>query len=72
MAASSRGPMYKIVLLGELGVGKTSVFKRLRDNEFDENVTTTTGIDSCTKVFTMGNGQTVTVSVRSCTDHAFS
>ena len=61
MAASSRGPMYKIVLLGELGVGKTSIFKRLKDNEFDENVTTTTGIDSCTKQLTV-DGQQVTVS----------
>eukprot|EP00117_Sycon_ciliatum_P010997 scpid71683/ scgid12651/ Ras-related protein Rab-18-B len=62
MAASSRGPMYKIVLLGELGVGKTSIFRRLKDDEFDETVTTTTGIDSCTRPVTI-NGQTVTLSV---------
>ena len=52
--------MYKIVLLGELGVGKTSIFRRLKDDEFDETVTTTTGIDSCTRPVSV-NGQTVTV-----------
>ena len=35
MAYSGRGPTYKVVLLGELGVGKTSLFKRLKDNAFD-------------------------------------
>lgn len=61
MAAPSRGPTYKVVLLGELGVGKTSLFRRLKDNTFDEYQTATTGIDSCTKVVKV-NGETVMVS----------
>lgn len=61
MAASSRGPTYKVVLLGELGVGKTSLFRRLKDNTFDEYQTATTGIDSCTKVIKL-DGETVMVS----------
>ena len=48
-AAPSRGPTYKVVLLGELGVGKTSMFRRLKDNSFDECQTATIGIDSCSK-----------------------
>ena len=46
-----RGPYYKVVLLGELGVGKSSVFRRLRDDTFDERQPATTGIDSCTAMF---------------------
>ena len=61
MAAPSRGPTYKVVLLGELGVGKTSLFRRLKDNTFDEYQTATTGIDSCTKVVKV-DGETVMVS----------
>ena len=60
MAAPSRGPTYKVVLLGELGVGKTSLFRRLKDNTFDEYQTATTGIDSCTKVVKV-DGETVMV-----------
>lgn len=63
MAAPSRGPTYKVVLLGELGVGKTSLFRRLKDNTFDEYQTATTGIDSCTKVV-KAHGETVMVSLR--------
>ena len=60
MAAPTRGPTYKVVLLGELGVGKTSLFRRLKDNTFDEYQTATTGIDSCTRVVKV-DGETVMV-----------
>lgn len=60
MAAGGRGPTYKIVLLGELSVGKSSLFRRLKDNTFDEMITATTGIDSCTKE-TKVDGDNVTV-----------
>lgn len=63
-AAPSRGPTYKVVLLGELGVGKTSLFRRLKDNSFDEYRTSTTGIDSCSKVITC-DGKTTMVSLSS-------
>ena len=65
MAYSGRGPTYKVVLLGELGVGKTSLFKRLKDNSFDEYQTATTGIDSCTKVMKV-DGEQIMVSDMEC------
>ena len=65
MAYSGRGPTYKVVLLGELGVGKTSLFKRLKDNTFDEYQTATTGIDSCTKVMKV-DGEQIMVSELRC------
>ena len=61
--ATGRGPTYKIVLLGELSVGKSSLFRRLKDNTFDEMSTATAGIDSCTKE-TKVDGDNVTVSRR--------
>ena len=63
--SEGRGPTYKVVLLGELGVGKTSLFKRLKDNTFDEYQTATTGIDSCTKVMKV-DGEPVMVSNMHC------
>ena len=60
-APPSRGPTYKVVLLGELGVGKTSLFRRLKDNSFDEYQTATTGIDSCSKIVKV-DGNTVMVN----------
>lgn len=61
---TTRGPTYKVVLLGELGVGKTSLFRRIKENIFDEFSTTTQGIDSCTKVFKV-DGESITVRGRS-------
>ena len=56
MAASHRAsaPTYKVVLLGEPWVGKTSLLCRLEDNTFYE--------DSCTKVVEV-DGETVQLSI---------
>ena len=64
MAAPRRGsaPTYKVVLLGELGVGKTSLLRRLKDNTFDEYDDKCRGIDSCTKVVKV-DGETVVLSI---------
>jgi len=57
---AARGRSYKVVLLGELGVGKTSLFRRLKDNTFDKSQPATSGIDSCTKVMEV-DGETIMV-----------
>lgn len=44
-----RGPMFKLVLLGEAGVGKTALFFRVKDNTFSPHMRNTVGIDSCSK-----------------------
>uniref|UniRef100_T1IQ54 Uncharacterized protein n=1 Tax=Strigamia maritima TaxID=126957 RepID=T1IQ54_STRMM len=41
---------FKVVLLGDINVGKTSIFQRYRDGTFQDYRRTTTGIDSCTKI----------------------
>ena len=43
-------PKFKIVLLGEQGVGKSSLFMRLKDDVFGPDVQPTAGIESCSKL----------------------
>lgn len=45
--------MYKIVLAGDLGVGKTSIFQRYDINKFFENKESTFGLDKLTKDVTV-------------------
>ena len=42
---------YKVVLLGEVNVGKTSVFQRLRTGRFAEWSATTIGLDQFEKEY---------------------
>ena len=56
-----RGATYRVVLLGELGVGKTSLFRRIKDNTFDQQQPATSGIDSCSKYITV-DGEEIVVS----------
>ncbi|XP_074645738.1 ras-related protein Rab-1C-like [Tubulanus polymorphus] len=51
----TEGPVFKVVLLGEVGVGKTSLFYRLRDNDFKESVKKNNVVNSCSKIVTVGN-----------------
>jgi len=46
--------VYKVVLVGELGVGKSSIFMRYRDNIFHDNYDGTKGMDHATKVIDTG------------------
>lgn len=64
MAALSadRGPLFKVILLGEAGVGKTAIFHRSKDNVFDERRKTTVGIDSFSLYVKVGDQQ-VTLGV---------
>lgn len=64
MAALSadRGPLFKVILLGEAGVGKTAIFHRSKDNIFDDGRKTTVGIDSFSLYVKVGDQQ-VTLGV---------
>lgn len=47
-------PHYKIILCGEYGVGKSSIFKRFRDDSLVEdrnNRMSTVGLDQCSRLF---------------------
>lgn len=57
----ARGATYRVVLLGELGVGKTSLFRRIKDNTFDHQQPATSGIDSCSKYINV-DGEEIVVS----------
>ena len=42
----------KVVLIGESGVGKTSIISRYTNNTFEENIMSTTGASYCGKAMT--------------------
>ena len=45
----------KILLLGDTGVGKTSIFKRYLENKYEGNKTATVGVDFSTRDFKYKN-----------------
>ncbi|BFZ13119.1 hypothetical protein BsWGS_16158 [Bradybaena similaris] len=46
---------FKLVLLGDIGVGKTSIFMRIRDNSFCSDRASSIGIDTCIRRLTVDN-----------------
>ncbi|XP_022319744.2 ras-related protein Rab-1-like [Crassostrea virginica] len=54
--------MFKVVLLGEAGVGKSSIFLRLKENIFGDSLQPTVGIESCSKVMKI-DSQNITFSI---------
>ena len=64
---SGRAPSHKVVLLGESGVGKTSLLKRLDNNTFDEYQTATIGIEKCTTVMRVENEPVMVSTMHTCT-----
>ena len=57
--------LYKVILLGETDVGKSSFFVRFRDGRFVENLSGTVGLDETTKAVTyMDNDRKIQVNVR--------
>lgn len=53
MADEQRLPLYKIVLAGDLGVGKTSIFQRYDINKFFDHKESTFGLDKLNKDITV-------------------
>ena len=50
-------PSFKVILVGEYGVGKTSLFRRFMDNDFLEQTTprSNIGLDNFTKDYEFGD-----------------
>ncbi len=63
--SNCRRHLHKVILLGNLGVGKTSMFRRLRDGKYHDFLRSVSnvGVDKHTKAFRMESGETVFVSV---------
>jgi GTPase SAR1 family protein len=57
------GPLLKVVVLGDMGVGKTCLMRRLVHDVFDFNSAHTIGVDFLTKEMTL-NGDEFTLQVR--------
>lgn len=57
---------YKVVLLGDFGVGKTSVVSRFMYDTYDSSHQATIGIDFLAKTVFLKSGQTVRLQVCAC------
>ena len=54
---SAKAPVFKTVLIGEGGVGKTSITLRYTENRFDDNMRMTVGANFASKKVTIGSTQ---------------
>lgn len=62
-APSSYDFMYKILMLGDSQVGKTSFLLRYCDNNFIDNPITTVGLDYKLKYITLSNGKIIKLQI---------
>ncbi|CAG5135901.1 unnamed protein product [Candidula unifasciata] len=46
---------FKLVLLGDIGVGKTSIFMRVKDDVYHGDTASSIGIDTCSRQLTIDN-----------------
>ena len=63
-SAAGSGPTFKVILVGEVGVGKTSLFSRAHHPQHvqrDSRASATIGVDTCTRTLPTRCGN-VTVS----------
>ena len=67
--------LFKIVVIGDPGVGKTQMRYRFTQNVYNDNSKTTIGVDFATKLLVQNNGEMVkgkplffgTLHLRGCT-----
>ena len=52
----------KIIFLGNLGVGKTALFNRIRTGSYMEDSNTISRIDRCNKTFQLSESDSIVVS----------
>lgn len=55
--------LYKIVLIGDSGVGKSNLLSRFTKNEFNLESKATIGVEFATKTVTAENGQTIKAQI---------
>ena len=60
---------YKVILLGDYGVGKTTLFRRIKTGRRAQRMDSRSSgyddtIDCCTKSFKLENGKVVQVSIK--------
>jgi len=47
--------LFKIILVGDMGVGKTSIVRRFKEGNFIEDYKTTIGVDFTVQTLDIGN-----------------
>ena len=52
----------KIIFLGNLGVGKTALFNRIRTGSYKEDINSISRVDRCNKAFQISESESIMVS----------
>ena len=60
---NSKKKVYKILLLGDMAVGKTSIIQMYTKNKIPQNHITTIGIDYATKIQKLNNGTEINFQI---------
>ena len=55
--------IYKVVLIGESGVGKTCIINQFNDGKFDPNIKISISAQFCRKKIDLPNGESVTMDI---------
>lgn len=63
---SSEGNKYKVIVIGDPGVGKTALTFRFCEGQYRDNLKVTVGVDIRVKKVQV-DGETITVSCLGCT-----
>lgn len=63
MKASAGPGAIKVLLIGDSGVGKSSLLMRFAQDTFDEDISATIGIDFRVKAMTLDDGSTVNLQI---------
>ena len=64
-------PNYKVILCGEYGVGKSSIFRRFLNNTFfgDDFAKRSIGLDQCTRRFYVNKSEIKVIGCKSTSIH---
>ncbi|KAI5952409.1 hypothetical protein KGF54_003276 [Candida jiufengensis] len=61
--SSRKKTLLKVIILGDSGVGKTSLMQQFVNNKFSQQYKATIGADFLTKEISLDNGKTVTLQI---------
>jgi Ras-related protein Rab-32 len=69
ITSTSRNHLYKLLIVGDYAVGKTSLIRRYCNNEFTSNYRITIGVDFCVKQYDYDDNTSVSLQLWDIAGH---